>query len=96
MPELTLVEAVRAGLARAMADDESVLVLGEDVGIDGGVFRATEGLLDEFGPDRVLDLPISEAMFTGLAVGPGLFDVLEAIGQRRVAERLRKAVKFFQ
>lgn len=71
MPELTLVEAVRVALDRAMADDPSVLVLGEDVGADGGVFRATDGLLARYGPDRVLDLPISEEMFTGLAVGLG-------------------------
>ncbi len=66
---LTLVDAVRAALARAMADDPTVLVLGEDVGIDGGVFRATNGLLQQFGPDRVLDTPLSESLFVGLAVG---------------------------
>jgi pyruvate dehydrogenase E1 component beta subunit len=48
-----------------------VLVLGEDVGVDGGVFRATEGLLARFGPDRVLDTPLSEALFAGLALGLG-------------------------
>lgn len=71
MAELTLVEAVRTALARAMADDETVLVLGEDVGVDGGVFRATDGLLARFGPDRVIDMPLSEALFCGLAVGLG-------------------------
>jgi len=71
MAELTLVEAVRTALARAMAEDESVIVLGEDVGVDGGVFRATDGLLDRFGPDRVIDTPLSEALFCGLAVGLG-------------------------
>ena len=49
MPEITLVEAVNLALARAMADDATVLVLGEDVGVDGGVFRATDGLLKRFG-----------------------------------------------
>ena len=48
-------------LACAMADDPSVLVLGEDVGVNGGVFRATDGLLARFGPERVLDTPLSEA-----------------------------------
>ena len=67
--QLTLVEAVRLALARAMDDDENVLVLGEDVGTIGGVFRATGGLAAAFGPDRVLDMPISESMFVGLAVG---------------------------
>ncbi len=80
MAEVSLVEAVRLALARAMTDDDRVLILGEDVGIDGGVFRATDGLLARFGPDRVLDLPISESMFTGLAVG------LSAQGMRPVVE----------
>lgn len=71
MSALTLVEAVRTALARAMAEDPRVLVLGEDVGRDGGVFRATEGLFERFGPERVLDTPLSEALFTGLAVGLG-------------------------
>lgn len=71
MSALTLVEAVRTALARAMDEDPTVLVLGEDVGKDGGVFRATEGLFERFGPERVLDTPLSEALFTGLAVGLG-------------------------
>ena len=71
MSGLTLVEAVRLALARAMAEDETILVLGEDVGIDGGVFRATDGLLQDFGPQRVVDMPLSESLFAGLAVGLG-------------------------
>ena len=67
--ESTMVEAVRLALARAMSDDPSVVVIGEDVGADGGVFRATDGLLARFGPDRVLDTPLSESLFIGLAVG---------------------------
>jgi len=78
--ELTLVEAVRTALARAMEQDDTVLVLGEDVGADGGVFRATEGLLARFGPERVVDTPLSEALFGGLAVGLG------AQGYRPVVE----------
>ena len=66
-----MVEAVRLALARAMAEDESVVVLGEDVGVDGGVFRATDGLLARFGEGRVLDTPLSESLFAGLAVGLG-------------------------
>jgi pyruvate dehydrogenase E1 component beta subunit len=69
MAELTLVEAVRTALARAMADDPRVLVIGEDVGKDGGVFRATDGLLARFGPERVLDTPLAELAIAGLAVG---------------------------
>lgn len=78
--ELTLVDAVRTALAREMATDPTVLVLGEDVGADGGVFRATDGLLQRFGPDRVLDTPLSESLFVGLAVG------LAAQGFRPVVE----------
>lgn len=69
MAELTLVEAVRTALARAMEEDETVVVLGEDVGRDGGVFRATDGLIDRFGEERVRDTPLSEALIAGLSVG---------------------------
>ncbi len=69
--ELTLVEAVRLALARSMEEDNTVLLLGEDIGADGGVFRATDGLLDRFGAERVVDMPLSESLFAGLAVGLG-------------------------
>ena len=78
--ELNLVEAVNLALARALQEDESVIVLGEDVGIDGGVFRATEHLLERFDSDRVRDTPLSEAMIGGLPIG------LAAMGFRPVAE----------
>jgi 2-oxoisovalerate dehydrogenase E1 component beta subunit len=58
MPEVTLVEAINLALARAMQDDPSVIVFGEDVGINGGVFRATVGLQQRFGPERVMDTPL--------------------------------------
>jgi 2-oxoisovalerate dehydrogenase E1 component beta subunit len=77
---VTLVGAVTLALARAMDEDPAVIVLGEDVGADGGVFRATDGLLARFGPDRVLDTPLSEAVFAGVSVG------LAAQGFRPVAE----------
>jgi 2-oxoisovalerate dehydrogenase E1 component beta subunit len=63
------VEAIRRALECALRDDDRVVVLGEDVGAGGGAFRATEGLQAEFGPGRVIDTPISEAAFTGAAVG---------------------------
>lgn len=69
MPELTMVEAICAALGRAMVDDESVVILGEDVGIDGGVFRATDGLVQRFGSARVMDTPLAEAAIAGIAVG---------------------------
>ena len=71
MSEISLVEAVRLALARAMTEDETVLVLGEDVGVNGGVFRATDGLLDDFGENRVFDTPLSETLLGGLPVGLG-------------------------
>ena len=73
MTELTLVQAVNRGLAEAMRADPDVLVLGEDVGVNGGVFRATDGLLKEFGADRVLDTPLSETGIVGSAIGMALY-----------------------
>lgn len=69
MPELTLVKAVSTALHYEMAHDPNVLVLGEDVGVNGGVFRATAGLFEKFGPDRVLDTPLAESMIAGLSIG---------------------------
>jgi len=72
MAELNLVEAIRSGLASAMRQDEDVLVLGEDIGRLGGVFRVTQGLHDEFGPERVIDTPLSETGILGTAIGMAL------------------------
>lgn len=69
MANLTLVEAVNQALAWEMAHDDSVVVFGEDVGVNGGVFRATVGLQDKFGAERVFDTPLAEAMIAGLSVG---------------------------
>jgi len=80
MRELSVVEAVREALEIEMARDERVLVFGEDVGQLGGVFRATEGLLDRFGPERVVDMPMAELTIVGFAVG------LAMRGMRPVAE----------
>jgi pyruvate dehydrogenase E1 component beta subunit len=80
MAELNLVNAVNRALHDAMAADHTVLVLGEDVGVDGGVFRATDGLLAEFGDRRVLDTPLAEAGIAGVAIG------LAAQGFKPVAE----------
>jgi len=69
MPESTLVEAVNLALTRAMRDDPNVIVLGEDVGVNGGVFRATVGLQQRFGTERVIDTPLSELLISGACVG---------------------------
>jgi pyruvate dehydrogenase E1 component beta subunit len=78
--KVTLLEAVNLALHRAMAEDERVVVLGEDVGVNGGVFRATQGLRDSFGFKRVIDTPLAETMIAGLAIGmaaQGLRPVME-------------------
>ena len=80
MTEVTLVEAVNLALAHEMQADENVLLLGEDVGVNGGVFRATAGLQQRFGQERVLDTPLSEALIAGMAIG------MAAQGLRPVAE----------
>jgi pyruvate dehydrogenase E1 component beta subunit len=80
MADTTLVGAVNLALARAMEEDERVLVLGEDVGVNGGVFRATEGLHARFGAERVIDAPLAELAIGGVAVG------MAAAGLRPVAE----------
>lgn len=80
MAEITMVDAVRQALAFAMREDENVVVLGEDVGANGGVFRATDGLQKSFDEKRVLDTPLSETLIGGVAVGmaaQGLIPVAE-------------------
>lgn len=77
---ITLVDAVRQALAYELAADERVVLLGEDIGVNGGVFRATVGLCDQFGSERVIDTPLDETMIAGLAVG------MAVEGLRPVAE----------
>ena len=72
MAELTYRDAVSAGIAQEMRRDDSVVFLGEDVAAAGGVFKATTGLLDEFGSDRVKDTPISEQAIVGAAMGAAM------------------------
>jgi len=73
MTELNLVQAINRTLRDAMRDDPNVLLLGEDIGVNGGVFRATEGLFQEFGADRVIDTPLSETGIVGAAIGMALY-----------------------
>jgi pyruvate dehydrogenase E1 component beta subunit len=80
MPVMNMVQAINLALREEMARDGRVVLLGEDVGRDGGVFRVTEGLLDAFGPDRVMDTPLSESAIAGAAIGMavrGLLPVAE-------------------
>jgi 2-oxoisovalerate dehydrogenase E1 component beta subunit len=80
MPKITLIEGITMALAWEMEHDERVLVLGEDVGVNGGVFRATAGLQQRFGADRVMDTPLAESMIAGMSIG------MAAQGLRPVAE----------
>ena len=73
IPQLTIVQAVAFALKQEMERDPKVIVLGEDVGRNGGVFRATEGLYEEFGENRVIDTPISESSIVGTAIGLALY-----------------------
>ena len=80
MPTLTYVEAIRQGIWEEMERDPSVFLLGEDIGVYGGAFKVTEGMLEKFGADRVIDTPISESAIVGAAVGAAL------MGMRPVVE----------
>lgn len=80
MPKITMIEAIAMAHAWEMTNDPSVVVLGEDVGVNGGVFRATAGLQEKFGKDRVQDTPLAEGMIAGMSVG------MAAMGLKPVAE----------
>ncbi|MGE3180016.1 MAG: alpha-ketoacid dehydrogenase subunit beta [Phycisphaerae bacterium] len=72
MPQMTMVQAINLAMKEAMREDETVVVLGQDVGKDEGVFRVTEGLLKEFGPERCIDTPLAEAAIAGGTIGLAL------------------------
>jgi 2-oxoisovalerate dehydrogenase E1 component beta subunit len=80
MAKVTMIEAINRAHAWEMAHDPNVVVLGEDVGINGGVFRATAGLQEKFGKDRVQDTPLAEGMIAGMSIG------MAAQGLRPIAE----------
>jgi len=80
MAELTILESVRLALEEEMERNDRVIILGEDVGVNGGVFRATQGLQSKYGEDRVLDTPLNESGIVGSAIGMALY------GLRPVAE----------
>ena len=80
MPKLNMVQAINLALREEMQRDKDVVILGEDVGRDGGVFRVTEGLLEQFGPERVVDTPLAESAIVGAAIG------MASYGLKPVAE----------
>ena len=73
MAEITLIDAIRQAMDEEMARDENVFIVGEDVGQRGGVFRATIGLYDKYGGDRVIDSPLAELSIVGVGIGAALY-----------------------
>ena len=80
MTTLSLIEAINSAIKEEMERDESVFILGEDVGVRGGVFRATQGLLEQFGEERVIDAPLAESAIAGVGIGAAMY------GMRPIAE----------
>src|SRR5438128_3597541 len=80
MSEMTYLRAISDGLRTEMRDDERVLLMGEDIGVFGGAFKVTDGFIEEFGADRVMDTPLAESGIVGTAVG------VAAVGMRPVCE----------
>src|SRR5207237_8490831 len=80
MPPLTYLEAIRQGIWEEMERDPAVFCIGEDIGIYGGAFKVTDGFIDHFGPERVIDTPIAEPAIVGAALGAAF------TGMRPVAE----------
>jgi 2-oxoisovalerate dehydrogenase E1 component beta subunit len=80
MPTLTYLQAISAGLRDELRADERVIVMGEDIGVFGGAFKVTDGFIEEFGPDRVMDTPLAESAIIGCAIGAAV------VGLRPVCE----------
>ena len=109
MAQMTMIQAITDALRTELKNDENVLVFGEDVGNNGGVFRATEGLQKEFGEDRVFDTPLGESGIGGLAVGLSLtgfrsvmeiqffgflYEVMDSVSGQLARMRFRSAGSF--
>jgi pyruvate dehydrogenase E1 component beta subunit len=73
MAKMTMVQALNLALRQEMQKDDGVIVLGEDVGVDGGVFRVTDGLISQFGEERVLDTPLAESAIAGMSIGMAIY-----------------------
>src|SRR3989338_8377318 len=88
-PVLTMVDAIRQAMEQEMQRDKNVVIIGEDVGYDGGVFRATKGLIEKFGKERVMDSPIAEIQFSGF-----IYPAFEQIISHATRMRTRTRGKF--
>ncbi|MEC5422311.1 alpha-ketoacid dehydrogenase subunit beta [Virgibacillus sp. C22-A2] len=91
MPVMSYIQAITAALREEMQRDEKVFVLGEDVGKKGGVFRATDGLYDEFGEYRVLDTPLAESAIAGVGIGAAMYG-LRPVAEMQFADFIMPAV----
>jgi 2-oxoisovalerate dehydrogenase E1 component beta subunit len=91
MPEMTYIEAIRSAIFDKMAEDSSVFILGEDIGVKGGVFLATDGLLQQYGEQRVIDTPIAEISIVGMAIGASLHG-LRPIAEIQFADYIHPAI----
>jgi pyruvate dehydrogenase E1 component beta subunit len=89
MAKLNMVQAINLALSQEMEKDDRVIVLGEDVGVDGGVFRVTDGLLPKFGPERVVDTPLAESAIVGFSIGMAVY------GLRPVCEMQFSGFSYF-
>lgn len=111
MAQMTMIQAITDALRTELRNNENVLLFGEDIGVNGGVFRATEGLQKEFGEDRVFDTPLAESGIGGLAVGLGLqgfrpvmeiqffgfvFEVMDSIVGQMARTRYRSGGRYHQ
>ncbi len=89
MPKMNMVQAINLALNQEMEKDDRVIVLGEDVGMDGGVFRVTDGLLSKFGAERVIDTPLAESAIAGMSIGMAIY------GLRPVCEMQFSGFSYF-
>jgi pyruvate dehydrogenase E1 component beta subunit len=89
MPKMNMVQAINMALRQEMEKDDRVILLGEDIGTDGGVFRVTEGLSEKFGPQRVMDTPLAESAIAGLSIGLAIY------GLRPVCEMQFSGFSYF-
>ncbi|SPF39403.1 Pyruvate dehydrogenase E1 component subunit beta [Syntrophobacter sp. SbD1] len=89
MPKMNMVQAINMALRQEMEKDDSVILLGEDIGVNGGVFRVTDGLLDKFGSQRVLDTPLAESAIAGFSIGMAI------LGLRPVCEMQFSGFSYF-
>lgn len=91
MATKTVIEAIREAMAEEMRRDPRVIILGEDVGVDGGVFRATDGLYKEFGEYRVIDTPLAESSIVGIAIGAA-FNGMRPVAEIQFADFIHPAM----